>query len=62
MPHREERPVSEIHEYLMHLRSRLALYQLNRMTPPANLLIELKMTECILKMQTSSVDRINIEI
>lgn len=62
MPPKEEKPEFEMHEYLMHLRYRLALYQFYRMTPPANLLIELKMTECLLKMETSDVDRINIKI
>jgi hypothetical protein len=56
----EKQSLTEIEKNVEHLRYRLAQYQIVGIAPPVNLLIELKMAELLLKLD--SVDTIRVSI
>jgi hypothetical protein len=56
----EKKTRTEIEKNVEHLRYRLARYQIVGIAPPVNLLIELKMAELLLKLETVDTKRVNI--
>ncbi len=48
--------------YVMHLRYRLAQYQFGGIAPPVSLLIELKMAEHLVKLDSKDSVRINVKV
>jgi hypothetical protein len=53
---------SEIEKNVEHLRYRLARYQITGIAPPVNLLIELKMAELLLELESIETKRVNIKV
>ena len=57
----EKKSRTEIEKNLEHLRYRLIRYKIVGIAPPVTLLIELKMAENLLKLESIDTIRINIE-
>jgi hypothetical protein len=53
---------TEIEKNVEHLRYRLARYQIVGIAPPVNLLIELKMAELLLELESIDTKRVNITV
>ena len=62
MAPKEEKSLNEMQGYVMHLRYRLAQYQFHGIVPPANFLIELKMAERLVQLDSKDDGRIDIKV
>ena len=49
--------LSNIQQYVMHLRYRLAPYQLDEIDPPQYLLKELKVAECLARIELKACEK-----
>jgi hypothetical protein len=58
----EKKSCTEIEKNLVHLRYRRIQYQIVGITPPVNLLIELKMAELLFKLESIDTIRFNVAI
>jgi hypothetical protein len=61
MPPIEEKSLSEIRQNVMQLRYQLARYKMDGIFPPMKFLVELKMAECLLKLELTDTIRINVK-
>ena len=57
----EKKSRTEIEKNVEHLRYRLARYKIVGIAPPVTLLIELKMAEHLLKLESIDTIRVNIK-
>lgn len=48
--------------YVMHLRYRLTQYQFDGIAPPVSLLIELKMAERLVKLESMDPMRVSVKV
>jgi hypothetical protein len=62
MPPKDEKFLTDMQQYVMHLRYRLAQYQFEGIAPPVRLLIELKMAERLAKLNSKGVEHINVNV
>lgn len=53
----ENTDLSKIQKYVMHLRYRLAHYQLDEIDPPEHLLDELKVAECLARVESRECEK-----
>ena len=58
----EKQSRTEIEKNVEHLRYRLARYKIVGEFPPVNLLIELKMAERLLQLESKDTIRVNIKV
>jgi hypothetical protein len=56
----EKQSHTDIEKNVEHLRYRLVRYQIVGIAPPVNLLIELKMAELLLKLESTDTIRVNV--
>ena len=56
----EKQSLTEIEKNIEHLRYRLVRHQIVGIAPPVNLLIELKMAELLLKLESTDTIRVNV--
>ena len=57
----EKKSLKDMKKNVEHLRYRLVRYQIARVAPPANLLIELKMAELLVKVESMDLMRVNVK-
>jgi hypothetical protein len=59
---KENNDLSEIQQYVMHLRYKLANYWLYRIDPPEYLLDELKTAECLARIELRECEKLRQQV
>lgn len=59
---KEKKSSNDMQAYVMHLRYRLTQYQFDGIAPPVSLLIELKMAERLVKLESMDPMRVSVKI
>ena len=59
---KEKKSPTDMQEYVMHLRYRLTQYHINGIAPPVSLLMELKMAERLVKLESMDARRIRVKV
>lgn len=59
---KEKKSLTDMQEYVMHLRYRLTQYQFNGIAPPVSLLMELKMAERLVKLESMDAMRVSVKV
>ena len=59
---KEKKFLTDMQEYVKHLRYRLTQYQFNGIAPPVSLLMELKMAERLVKLESMDAMRVSVKV
>ena len=62
MAPKEKKSLTDAQKNVMNLRYRLTQHHIDGITPPASLLIEIKMAELIVKVESMDTMRVNVNV